>query len=258
MPFGSIFSTFDHVSLTTADGIDFNFENTFASRLAFRLIGMPHISMRLRSRKIMKNVPTNVLHMFDAGFGSGVYSFTLADKVRSITAVDVEKKKIDYAKAVNYFENIRFQEMDLTELAFDDSAFDLIICSEVLEHIKNYSAAFSELARVLKSGGTMLMTVPYDSKKNRREYTKWGHERPGYTENDMQELCFKNGLTLVKSEGWSSNSAEQAFELNYKLAQKSKFMCGLSFYPLYVFALLSDFLKAKHNKNEIFFKLTKN
>lgn len=258
MPFGSIFSTFDHVSLTTADGIDFNFKNNFTSRLGFRLVGMPHISMRLRSRKIIKNVPTKAIHMFDAGFGSGVYSFTLAAKVMNITAVDVEKKKIDYAKSVNYFKNIRFQEMDLTRLTFEDSAFDFIICSEVLEHIKNHSVAFSELARVLKKDGTMLITVPYNSKKNQQEYTKWGHERPGYTEKDIQELCYKNGLTIVKSEGWSSTSAEKAFGLNYKMAQKNRVLCGLSFYPLYIFALLSDFLNAKHDKNEIFFKLKKN
>jgi SAM-dependent methyltransferase len=196
--------------------------------------------------------------MFDAGFGSGAYSFTLAEKIKSIIAVDVEKKKVEYARAVNYFKNISFQEMDLTGLKFEDSTFDFIICSEVLEHIKDHTAAFSELARVLRRGGTMLITVPYYSKKNRDEYTKWGHERPGYTEKDMHELCLRNGLTLVKSEGWSSSSAEKAFELNYRIAQKSKVVCGLSFYPLYVFALLSDFIKAKHDKNEIFFKLIKN
>jgi SAM-dependent methyltransferase len=213
--------------------------------------------MRLRARKIMKNVPRNVLRMFDAGFGSGVYSFTLIGRVESITAVDVEKKKVEYAKSVNYFKNISFLEMDLTKLKFEDSAFDFIICSEVLEHIKNHSVAFSELARVLKKGGTMLITVPYVSKKNRHEYTKWGHERPGYTESDMQELCVKNGLAIVKSEGWSSTSAERAFELNYRIAQKNKVICSLSFYPLFVFALLSDFLNAKRDKNEIFFKLIK-
>jgi SAM-dependent methyltransferase len=258
MPFGSIFRTFDYVSLTTADGIDFKFENNFKTRLGFSLVGMPHISMRLRSRKVMRNVPTNVVHMLDAGFGSGVYSFTLAGRVKTITAVDVEKKKIDYAKTVNYFKNIRFQQMDLTNLTFEDSVFDFIICSEVLEHIKNHSVAFSELARVLKKGGTMLITVPYNSKKNRHEYTKWGHERPGYTENDMKELCLNNGLTLVQSEGWSSNSAEKAFELNYRMAQKNKLMCSLFFYPLFMIALFSDFFNAKHDKNEIFFKLVKN
>jgi ubiquinone/menaquinone biosynthesis C-methylase UbiE len=258
MPFGSIFRTFDYVSLTTADGIDFNFQNNFTSRLGFRLVGIPHISMRLRSRKIRKNVPTAATHMFDAGFGSGVYSFTLADKVKNIIAVDVEKKKIEYAKAVNYFENISFHEMDLTKLTFEDSTFDFIICSEVLEHIKNHSIAFSELARVLRKGGTMLITVPFDSKKNQHEYTKWGHERPGYTENDIKGMCLRNGLTVVKSEGWSSSYAEKAFELNYRMAQKSKVVCGLSFYPLYVFALMSDFIKAKQDKNEIFFKLIKN
>lgn len=150
MPFGSIFSTFDYVSVCTADGIDFNFKNSFISRLGFRLVGIPHISMRLRSRKIRKNVPSTATRMLDAGFGSGVYSFTLADKVKDIVAVDIEKKKVEFTNEVNYFKNIIFQKMDLTKLTFDDSVFDFIICSEVLEHIKDDSVAFSELARVRK------------------------------------------------------------------------------------------------------------
>jgi hypothetical protein len=75
MPFGSIFHTFDYISLTTADGIDFNLENNFTSRPGFRLVEIPHISMGLRSRKIRKNVPITSTHMFDAGFGTSVYFF---------------------------------------------------------------------------------------------------------------------------------------------------------------------------------------
>jgi len=257
MPFGSIFRTFEFVSLTTADGFEVDFENNSITRLGLRLIGIPHVSMRLRSRKIRKNVPATATCMLDAGFGTGVYSFTLACKINSIIAVDIERRKVDYARTVNHFKNVGFQQMDLTKLKFEDSSFDFIVCSEVLEHIINHKAAFSELARVLRKGGTMLITVPYDSKKNRENYTKWGHERPGYTEKDMRDLCLKDGLTLVKSEGWSSNSAEKAFELNYKMAQKNKIVGGLFFYPLYAFALLSDLLESKRNMNEYFFKITK-
>src|SRR6266498_3546130 len=195
MPFGSIFSTFEYVSLTTADGIDIEFQNSFITRIGFRVVGIPHVSMRLRSRKIRKNVPATATHMLDAGFGSGAYSFTLADKIKCITAIDVEKKKVDYARKVSYFKNVSFQLMDLTKLTFEDSSFDFIVCSEVLEHIKNHESAFSELARVLRKGGTMLITVPYEKNLGMlQDYTKWGHERPGYTEKDMHDLCMKNGL----------------------------------------------------------------
>jgi SAM-dependent methyltransferase len=49
---------------------------------------------------------------------------------------------------------------DGTRLPFLDDTFDRIICSEVMEHIPDDSAAAAELARVLKPGGTIAVTVP--------------------------------------------------------------------------------------------------
>lgn len=49
---------------------------------------------------------------------------------------------------------------DATRLPFADASFDRIIASEVLEHIPDDTAAFGELARVLKPGGTLAVTVP--------------------------------------------------------------------------------------------------
>lgn len=49
---------------------------------------------------------------------------------------------------------------DATRLPFADASFDRIIASEVLEHIPDDTAAFRELARVLKPGGILAVTVP--------------------------------------------------------------------------------------------------
>ncbi|HEX6786115.1 MAG TPA: class I SAM-dependent methyltransferase, partial [Acidimicrobiales bacterium] len=49
---------------------------------------------------------------------------------------------------------------DGTRLPFEDGAFDRVIASEVLEHIPDDQAALDELARVLRPGGTMAVTVP--------------------------------------------------------------------------------------------------
>jgi SAM-dependent methyltransferase len=49
---------------------------------------------------------------------------------------------------------------DGTRLPFPDDTFDHIICSEVMEHIPDDAAAARELARVLKPGGTLGVTVP--------------------------------------------------------------------------------------------------
>ena len=49
---------------------------------------------------------------------------------------------------------------DATRLPFTDGSFDRIIAAEVAEHIPDDAAAFRELARVLRPGGTMAVTVP--------------------------------------------------------------------------------------------------
>lgn len=51
-------------------------------------------------------------------------------------------------------------QADLANLPFKDASFDIVICSEVLEHINDYSSVINELTRVLKDGGEMVVTVP--------------------------------------------------------------------------------------------------
>ena len=49
---------------------------------------------------------------------------------------------------------------DVTRLPFPDDCFDLVICSEVLEHIPDHEKAMSELVRVLKPGCDLVVSVP--------------------------------------------------------------------------------------------------
>jgi ubiquinone/menaquinone biosynthesis C-methylase UbiE len=258
MFFGSILRMFEYISATTADDQQVNFNNTYLSRLGFKLLGIPHFGLRLRARKIMQNIPHNVTSMLDAGFGTGVYSFTLADRVRTIDAIDIDGKKVHYAKNMNnnLFGNIQFRTADLTDLPFADSSYDLIICSDVLEHIKEDELAFYHLGRVLKKGGTLLITVPYDSKKNRITYKHYHHERPGYTESKMQDLCTKNGLVLEKAEGYSYLYADRVSDIGGTLFDK-KIVLIVYFSVLYPLVIMSESLAVKQYPNGIFFRILK-
>jgi SAM-dependent methyltransferase len=50
---------------------------------------------------------------------------------------------------------------DLQHLNFDDNFFDIIFCSDVFEHVRLYEKAFTEVFRVLKKGGMLVLQVPY-------------------------------------------------------------------------------------------------
>lgn len=57
-------------------------------------------------------------------------------------------------------EGLDFAAGDALGLPFADDAFDAVICSEVLEHIPDYRGALDEIARVLKPGGVLAVSVP--------------------------------------------------------------------------------------------------
>ena len=55
---------------------------------------------------------------------------------------------------------LEFPHQSLEELSYPDQYFDLIITSDILEHVRNPMRAFAETYRVLKSGGYHVFTIP--------------------------------------------------------------------------------------------------
>ena len=49
---------------------------------------------------------------------------------------------------------------DINNLSFKDNSYDVVICSEVLEHVEDPEIALKELVRVLKTGGKLAVSVP--------------------------------------------------------------------------------------------------
>lgn len=72
------------------------------------------------------------------------------------------RKKINFHNAIEDLncKSIDLSSMDVTALPFSDNSFDLVICSEVLEHIPDDRKAVRELTRVLKPGKNLVVSVP--------------------------------------------------------------------------------------------------
>jgi SAM-dependent methyltransferase len=95
--------------------------------------------------------------MLDAGCGSGrvfQYHFDDAQRPRLIAGVDMT----DEPRANHNIDTAG--RADLARLPFRDAVFDIAISSHVAEHLTQPERVFSELARVLKPGGRLLVLTP--------------------------------------------------------------------------------------------------
>jgi ubiquinone/menaquinone biosynthesis C-methylase UbiE len=95
--------------------------------------------------------------LLDAGCGTGWFSARAVELGAAVTSLDVGenllkevKKKCVSTRVVG----------DVTALEFVDGSFDVIVSSDVIEHTPDPSRAISEMARVLKKGGVLALTVP--------------------------------------------------------------------------------------------------
>ena len=95
--------------------------------------------------------------LLDAGCGTGWFSRRAVELGAVVTSLDVGenllnevKKKCETTRVVG----------DVTALKFKDNSFDIIVSSDVIEHTPDPAKAISEMARVLKKGGVLALTVP--------------------------------------------------------------------------------------------------
>jgi len=100
----------------------------------------------------------------DAGCSYGVYSIMLAEAGYDVIGIDIDRKEIDWARRwarERELENkITFQLGDLHKLSFRDGTFDLVVCSEVLEHLDDSQLGASELFRILRPNGMAIISMP--------------------------------------------------------------------------------------------------
>jgi SAM-dependent methyltransferase len=103
--------------------------------------------------------------------------------------------------------------IDLNEplISLAASSFDVVILSDVLEHIREPELLMSEISRILKPGGYLLLNVPF---------AYWIHEAPydyyRYTRFALERFVQKSGMqviVLVPLGGWSEVIADLSCKL---------------------------------------------
>ena len=101
----------------------------------------------------------------DAGCGTGYFSRMLSGRGMKVTGVDASRSMIEaavgLAKKSADPSLLRFEVVETIErLPFDDQSFSGCICLSVLEYLPRPGNSLDELARVLKPGGVLVISVP--------------------------------------------------------------------------------------------------
>jgi SAM-dependent methyltransferase len=146
--------------------------------------------------------------VLDLGCGSGRHACEAA-RIDGVTAVGADLNLGDLAEARGRADfhrrlgqlagNVRWLAGDATALPFDDRTFDLVICSEVMEHVPDDRRAAAELVRVLKPGGDLAVSVP----RYLPERICWALSSDYYQANGGHVRIYRRGelIRLLESAG---------------------------------------------------------
>ena len=152
--------------------------------------------------------PSGDERALDAGTGTGALAFALSPLVAEVVGVDLVPELLAEArKRAGEFPNVSFVEGDVTKLPPDLGEFDLSGSLRTLHHVRRPELAVSELARVTRSGGRILVVdqlapadplfaLDLDRFERARDPS---HERT-FADGDFRQLFESNDLRLLRSE----------------------------------------------------------
>jgi SAM-dependent methyltransferase len=138
------------------------------------------------------------LRVLDAGAGQGTFSKRLERLGFEVTSVDGAPAAVEVLRA-----RVRgpVYEAALEALPFEDASFDAAVLGEVLEHVEDDVAGLREIARVLRPGGVVAISVP----RNPAWFgpsDRWaGHVRR-YTRERLAAAISGAGLDLERLVPW--------------------------------------------------------
>jgi 2-polyprenyl-3-methyl-5-hydroxy-6-metoxy-1,4-benzoquinol methylase len=151
-----------------------------------------------RIADLLASIPKGYSSVLDIGARDGYISNLLAADFDAVTALDLEEPQVSNQKVVGV-------KGDVTQLEYPDNAFDVVVCTEVLEHIPPHllDRACSETSRVAKYA--VVVGVPYkqDRRLGRTNCVFCGKENPCWGHvNDFDEGRLKRlfqGLVPIKT-----------------------------------------------------------
>jgi len=158
----------------------------------------------------------NLEKILDVGVGSGVIFSKILEMKQQAQGygIDVSEKCVTYTKKVSQYFGIEnrthLSVQDIRRTAFKEEIFDIIVASEIIEHVPDPLNALCEIYRILKVGGHLIIGVPI-----RLPITM--HLYNFETIDHAISLFRQSGLNLVEAHVYPLHS--EAFDLTAKMVK---------------------------------------
>lgn len=94
--------------------------------------------------------------ILDAGSGEGYFLSQI--KAKEKYGIEMSEKRVKRSR--DLFPDLKVTVGDVKNLPFEDKSLDVIVCSEVLEHVDGYQKALEEFKRCLKPSGILVVSFP--------------------------------------------------------------------------------------------------
>jgi SAM-dependent methyltransferase len=137
-------------------------------------------------------------NVLNAGAGQGSFSLRLAQLGFEVTSNDDSPAAVDVLRA-------RLpgpvELADVTAMPFADESFDAAVLGEVLEHVPDDTGALSEVARVLRPGGVLAVSVPANPARFGPSDRWAGHLRR-YSREMLVGACERSGFRVRRCVAW--------------------------------------------------------
>ena len=152
--------------------------------------------------------------VLDAGCGNAYGTATLARAgATDVVGVDIDAAVLEAARG-SLPDNVSLQTADLRALPFEDAAFDVAVCFEVIEHVDNPERVISELRRVLAQDGLLIVSSP-----NRDVYPAGNpHHKHEFLPDELAGALAErfDQVRLVRQHDWLASAVleDEAFELD--------------------------------------------
>lgn len=152
------------------------------------------VGRRLLVRQMVERyVGSEGLRLLDAGCGTGG-TLSRLQGLGDLFGFDYSEFALAYTRHRGF---TLLTAGDLTALPFAESVFDVIVSCDVLEHLEDDRAGLAEMVRVLRPGGSLVLTLPAHQALWSEHDEALSHRRR-YSARQLRRMLEENGTTVVK------------------------------------------------------------